>query len=118
MVVDITELLNSHGAVLAQEATDRQTLSLLVNESRDTLRPQMFVWAAMGFPTVYVIQRFTVTPPPICSDGVSRGLYEYIQYLLGRDMGSIIASIQALCVGITISYSFAGNTLQIHVSKA
>lgn len=117
LVVDIAELLASHGAVQTQEAADRQTLSVLLNESRDTLRPQMFAWAATGFPPVYIVQQFTVTPPMVCSDGVTRTIYDYVVYLLGQDMGVTIAAIQALCNGVEISYSFAGNTLRIHVSK-
>jgi hypothetical protein len=117
LVVDIDELLNSYGVVQLKETADRATLSTLLNENRDTLRPQMFVWAAQGFPPTHVIQKFTVSPPSICSDGVARSVYDYIVYLLGKDFAEIIASIQALCVGVQISYSFLGNTLRIHVSK-
>uniref|UniRef100_A0A6C0JHZ4 Uncharacterized protein n=1 Tax=viral metagenome TaxID=1070528 RepID=A0A6C0JHZ4_9ZZZZ len=117
LVVDIAELLASHAATQAQEVADRTTLSVLLNETRDTLRPQMFIWAAAGFPAIYVVQQFTVSPPAVCSDGVTRGVYDYVVYLLGQDMGPTIAAIQALCVGVQISYSFAGNTLRIHVSR-
>lgn len=117
-VIDISELLASHAVVQAQEVTDRSTLSVLLNETRETLRPQLFEWAAKGFPSIYVIQQFTVTPPSICSDGVARSVYDYVVYLLGQEMGPTIAAIQAVCAGIQISYSFSGNTLRIHASKA
>ena len=117
MVIDIAELLASQGAVKVQEDADRATLLPLLNETRELLRPQLFAWAAAGFPGIYVIQEFSVTPPAICSDGVSRGVYDYVVYLLGQEMGPIIAAIQALCIGVQISYSFAGNTLRIHVSR-
>ena len=117
MVIDITELLASRGAVQGKEAADRATISVLLNETRDTLRPQMFTWAAAGFPPIYILQQFTLEPPSICSDGVSRSVYDYFVYLLGQEMGPTITAIQALCVGVTISYSFLGNTLRIHVSK-
>jgi hypothetical protein len=117
-VIDLAELLQSYGAIQAQQAIDRATLSILLNETRETLRPQMFEWAAAGFPAIYVVQRFTVTPPAVCADGVSRSICDYVIYLLGQDMATTIAGIQALCVGVVISYSFDGNTLRIHVSKA
>ena len=118
MVIDISELLASHAVVQATEATDRATLSVLLNETRETLRPQMFVWAAAGFPAVYVVRQFTLSPPAICSDGVTRNAYDYVVYLLGQEMGPTIAAVQALCVGVQISYSFQGNTLRIHVSRS
>lgn len=118
MVVDISELLGSIGAVQVQEASDRTKLSILLNETRDTLRPQMFEWAAAGFPAIYVVQKFEVNPPSICSDGVRRNAISYVEYLLEKDMTQIISAIQALCVGVVISYSFSGTTLNIHVSRA
>jgi hypothetical protein len=118
LVVDIAELLASHAAIASQEAADRSTLSVLLNETRETLRPQMFTWAAAGFPAIYIVQQFTISPPEVCSDGVTRSVYDYVVYLLGQDMTTTIAGIQALCVGVQISYSFTENTLRIHVSKA
>jgi len=118
IVVDITELLASHGGIQTKEGEDRATLNVLLNETRDTLRPAMFTWASAGFPAIYVIQEFTLTPPAICSDGVTRSIAQYVHYLLGQDMGKTIATIQSLCMGVVISYSFSENTLRIHVSKS
>lgn len=118
MVVDISELLVSIGAIQVQEASDRTKLSVLLHETRDTLRPQMFEWAAAGFTPIYIVQKFELNPPSICSDGIQRNTLSYIEYLLGKDISQIIADIQALCLGVTISYSVSGNTLNIHVSRA
>jgi len=118
MVVDITELLGSIGAIQVQEASDRTKLSVLLHETRDMLRPQMFEWAAAGFTPIYIVQKFELNPPPICSDGAQRSTISYVEYLLGKDIGQIIADIQALCVGVIISYSISGTTLNIHVSRA
>ena len=118
MLIDIAELLSSHAGIKQQEITDRSTLSVLLNPSRDSIRTSMFQWAELGFPPIYILQQLTVTPPAVCSDGVSRSLYDYVTYLLGQDMGAINASIQALCVGVLISYSFQGNTVRIHVSRS
>jgi hypothetical protein len=117
MLIDISELLASHAGIKQKEAADRITLSVLLNPSRDSIRASMFRWAELGFPAIYIIQELTVTPPGVCSDGVSRSLYDYITYLLGQDMGAINASIQALCVGVHISYSFQDNTVRVHVSR-
>ena len=118
MVVDISELLVSIGAIQVQEASDRTKLSVLMHETRDTLRPQMFEWASAGFTPIYIVQKFELNPPSICSDGIQRNTLSYIEYLLGKDISQIIADIQALCLGVTISYSVSGNTLNIHVSRA
>jgi hypothetical protein len=117
-IATLEELMSSHAVVVTQEESDRTSLSALTNPTSAQYRPQLFTWAAAGFPGIYVIQSFTLTPPSICSDGVTRDIVAYVPYLTGQDIGVTIAGIQALMTGITVSFSFQGNTLRIHVSRA
>jgi hypothetical protein len=117
-IATIEELMASHGVIVQKEANDRTSLNTLVNPMREQYRPHLFQWAAAGFPGIYVIQSFSVTPPDLCADGVRRDVNAYINYLTGTDMGVIVANIQALVTGIVVSFSFEGNSVRIHVSKA
>lgn len=117
VIATMEELMSSHAVVVTQEESDRTSLSALTNPTSAQYRPQLFTWAAAGFPGIYVIQSFTLTPPSICSDGVTRDIVAYVPYLTGQDIGVMIAGIQALMTGITVSFSFQGNTLRVHVSK-
>jgi hypothetical protein len=112
------ELMASHAVLVAQETTDRATLFPLLNPTREGYRPQLFAWASAGFPAIYVVQSFSFTPPNVCSDGVTRDVVAYAWYLLGADISQVIVRIQSMMPGMTVSYSFAGNTLRIHVSRA
>jgi hypothetical protein len=112
------ELMASHAVLVAQEATDRATLNPLLNPTREAYRPQLFAWASAGFPAIYVVQSFTFTPPSVCSDGVVRDVVGYAWYLLGVEIAGVLATIQSMLTGIVVSYSFQGNTLRIHVSRA
>jgi hypothetical protein len=118
VIATMDELMASHAVTVAQENTDRGTLAPLLNPTREAYRPQLFAWAAAGFPGIYVIQSFTFTPPNICSDGVTRDVTGYAWYLLGVEIESVLATIQSMMTGIVVSYSFQGNVLRIHVSKA
>ena len=117
-IVTLDELMASHGVIVQKEANDRTSLNALVNPTRDQYRPQLFQWAAAVFPGIYVIQSFSVSPPDLCADGVRRDVNAYINYLTGTDMGAVVANIQALVTGIVVSFSFEGNSVRIHVSKA
>ena len=117
-IATMEELMASHAVIVAQEATDRTLLSPLTSPTSAVYRPQLFAWAAAGFPAIYVIQSFSLTPPSVCSDGVTRDAVNYAWYLLGTEIGGIIANIQSLMPGIAVSYSFEGNVLRIHVSRA
>lgn len=118
VIATMDELMASHAVLVAKEAADRATLAPLVNPTRESYRPQLFAWASAGFPGIYVVQSFTFTPPSVCSDGVVRDVVGYTWYLLGVEIGGVLATIQSMLTGIVVSYSFQGNTLRIHVSKA
>jgi len=117
-IVTMEELMASHAVIVEKESVDRTSLNALVNPTRDQYRPQLFQWAAAGFPGIYVVQSFSVTPPDLCADGVRRDVNAYINYLTGTDMGAIVANIQSLVTGIVVSFSFEGNSVRIHVSKS
>jgi hypothetical protein len=117
-IVTMEELMASHAVIVEKESVDRTSLNALVNPTRDQYRPQLFQWAAAGFPGIYVVQSFSVTPPDLCADGVRRDVNAYINYLTGSDMGTIVTNIQSLVTGIVVSFSFEGNSVRIHVSKA
>jgi len=117
-IATLDELMSSHAAVVAQEAADRATLAPLLNPTREAYRPQLFAWAAAGFPGIYVVQSFPFTPPSVCSDGVVRDVVGYTWYLLGVEIEIVLAAIQSMLTGIVVSYSFQGNVLRIHVSRA
>ena len=118
VIATMDELMASHSVLVAKEAADRATLSPLLNPTRESYRPQLFAWASAGFPGIYVVQSFTFTPPSVCSDGVVRDAVGYTWYLLGVEIGGVLATIQSMLTGIIVSYSFQGNTLRIHVSRA
>ena len=117
-IATMEELMASHAVLVAKETADRAALTPLTAPTPEAYRPQLFAWAAAGFPAIYVVQSFSLTPPSMCSDGVTRDAVNYAWYLLGVEIGGILANILSMLTGITVSYSFDGNVLRIHVSKA
>jgi hypothetical protein len=116
-IATMEELMASYSAIVAKETADTQLLSSLVNPTRDGFRPQLFQWAAAGFPDLYIVQSFLVTPPAICGDGVTREIGKYVEYRIGKNLGEVIDGMKALMPGIQPSWSMDGNTLRIHVTK-
>ena len=116
-IATLEELMASHSATIAKETEDTESLKTLVSPSRDTFRPQLFQWATAGFPDLYVVQSFTIAPPAICADGVTREIGKYIEYCIEKNLGEVIDGLKALMTGIQPSWSMSGSTLRIHVSK-
>jgi hypothetical protein len=118
-IASLDELMETYTVAIARETADRQSLSSLINPLRDQYRPQLFQWAGLGFPDVFIIQTFEINPPNICSDGVSRDMIPYLKFLLSPSTFDIaLDTIRSLMPGIMVTFSFSGNTLMIHVSKA
>jgi len=116
-IATMEELLASRDAVVLQEAADRITFAPLLNPTRDQYRPQLFQWAAAGFPDLYIVQIFAIKPPAICADGVTRDIAKYSEYCVGIHLGDVILRMKELMVGIQPSWSVSGDILRIHVSK-
>lgn len=116
-IATLEELMASHSATVAKEAADTEALTVLISPTRDMFRPQLFQWAAAGFPDLYMIHSLAITPPVICADGVTREVGKYIEYCIKIDLGQVIDRMKLLMPGIQPSWSVSGNTLQIHVTK-
>ena len=117
-IATLEELMASHSATVAKEQADTKILNSLVSPPRDEFRSQLFQWAGIGFPDLYVIQSYPITPPEICSDGVRRETSKYIEYCIGMNLGDVINGMKALMIGISPSWSMSGNILRIHVTKS
>lgn len=100
----------------AAEAADLALLAPFKTPNMTTLNTSMTAWVTTGNKPVYVILSIKLSPPSKCSDGVMRGLYEYISWLIKLDVGAQTRAISANFPGKDISYSVSGVTLRLHVS--
>jgi hypothetical protein len=117
MSITLSQLQESATGIAMQESVDRALLSPFINPNLTSTSPILLQWTSMGFPNVFPILSFTLTPPPICADGISRNFYEYISYLLGVDISVQTQNYGSIFEGIICGYTIAGNTLSICISK-
>lgn len=116
-IASLDELLSSHTALVAKEVDDTATLQQLVSVNRDSLRTTLFAWASNGFPNIYIVLSIPLTLSPICSDGVTRNCYEYIEWLTNLTIPDMVAGFQSRLTDIEASYSIVGSTFRLHVSR-
>jgi hypothetical protein len=116
-IATIDQLVTQHSLALAQEATDRAALLPLTNPGSFAFTPALQAWASDGFPALGALVTITLNPPSPCSDGTTRTVYEYVSYLLGKDLGAATVALDAQFLGITIAYVLQANTLRICASR-
>jgi hypothetical protein len=116
-IATIDQLVTQHSLALAQEATDRAALLPLTSPTSYGYTPALQAWASDGFPPLRALVTITLNPPSPCSDGTTRTVYEYVSYLLGKDLGAATLDLDAQFLGIKIAYVLEANTLRICASR-
>ena len=117
MIASIADLIAGRGElVVKKEDNDKLILRTLTAPSREQFRARLLQWASVDFTPEYEIATINVTPPPVCADGVTRGLGDYVAYLSGKTVEQLCADMQALMSGITVSYKMT-NAIKLFVTK-
>ena len=115
--ITLADIMGSREVLIKKEAEDRAILESIGTIGSDTLRGQLIQWASIGFPNAYSIKSISITPPQVCSDGMTRSLADYIQYCSTRTIQEHIAVLQARLPDIFVSFSFTGISISIVLLK-
>jgi len=114
----IEDLINSVDVILAKETTDRASVLNFVNMPIDSIKPKLYIWASIGFPSSYMVSTFELTAPSNCSDGVRRTHVEYFEYLMNGKMNDWLNSMNAKTSGMYFTFSHNGySCINLHISK-
>ncbi len=117
-LITLDELLSSRDVLLGRETSDRQMIQYVENPDPIMLKRKLLEWAAAGFPDAFPVFTVTISPPEVCSDGIARGLYDYIHFVSGQSLADKMKALEAKLKGISVVNSFSGGTITIHVMKA
>jgi hypothetical protein len=118
-ITTLDELLNTHGAIIQKENTDRISLLSVFQPNAETLRTRLFIWASQGFPANWKVSSTQITAPTVCSDGERRQVYNYTLYLLNNQIESFLNTLNSQVPGIKFSFfSSDTNTIGLSIIKA
>jgi hypothetical protein len=116
--ITLEDLINSVEALTKKESEDKTLLESIENMPSEDFKTKLISWAVAGFPNVYEIHRVVIVPPQKCSDGVSRGLADYIEFCSGKTINQHVEKLQEKVTGISLSFANMGTYIAIVVSKA
>jgi hypothetical protein len=114
--VTIADILAATELVLQKETADKARLEAIGGITVETLRTALIHWGVLGFPNAWVLHSSTITPPQVCSDGVTRGLEDYIVFCSGKTIGEHIAALQEKVASSEITLGFANISGMIAVT--
>lgn len=116
--ITLDDILATTDLLIQKEAADKATLDAIATMTMDDLKTRLVVWGRLGFPNAYILHTFTLTPPAVCSDGVTRTLEEYISFCSGKTIVEHVASVQAkIDPAIQVGFVNFGLSISLVVTK-
>jgi hypothetical protein len=108
-IATIDQLMSLQQVVTNQETIDTANLqAIFVTPSESSFQTQLTTWATLNFPVSYPIASIQLTPPAVCSDGISRNYIQYALFCLqAASLDVVIAQLQLQFLGITLSYTYS-----------
>jgi hypothetical protein len=116
--IRLDDILSSMQFIQHKEAEDRVNLESVGALPYEYLKSALIQWATSGFRNAYPIYELRIDVPSLCSDGQTRSLQEYIQFVSGKTIYEHVATLQARFPDIVVSFSYTGVSIVIVVSKA
>ena len=101
--ITLEEIMNEHTVLLTKEAQDKSLLDEIGTQHVSVLKPKLIEWVSAGKPNAFPIMTLNIQPPARCSDGISRGLSDYITFCSGKSIQEHVGTLQLKLVGIQVS---------------
>lgn len=117
VVITLADILSATEIVRQKEAADKSALESIGSVTFDSLRTKLIQWATSGFPNAFTLMEVFVSPPAVCSDGVTRDLANYIIHCSGKTLAEHVAALQAKLPDIVVSFANTGSSIAIVISK-
>ena len=115
--ISLQDLLNDVAVLKSNEALHKDALLSLQNLSTQYLKEKLLVWAGQQFPNAFVFHTLPVKAPTKCSDGISRGLAEYVTFVSGNNMQTLLLPLQERLSDFSVSFATTGDEIVLVISK-
>ena len=104
-ILTLADLLTDQSIIASKEQADKLLLDTIGTQTVSVLRPKLVEWVLKGRPSAFPILGLDVRSPGVCSDGVERGLADYIQHCSGKTIEEHVSLLQAKLPDIRISFA-------------
>ena len=116
-VIRISDILNTIQADRVREIQVKAKFDGIASLPYTVVRATLAQWATLGFPNAYTMHEIPISVPPLCSDGVSRTLDEYITFCSGKSIQEHVALLQERMPDIAVGFTYTGNSIRLVVTR-
>jgi hypothetical protein len=114
-VIRLDDILADQTLYLQQEARDRDKFARLLSPNLNDIRTKLVGFAAKQFQPPCDLFVIDITAPNICSDGVQRTFFDYIQFVSGKSITEHLATLQPILPDFQVAYSYTRTQLRVGV---
>ncbi len=100
----LTDLMTDLSVLQQQEAADRTSFLAVSSPDIQSMRNKLITWLATGKPGNCVLIRIPFAVPNVCSDGVSRNFFEYVEFVSGKTLVAHLQSVQDILPDFEVGY--------------
>jgi hypothetical protein len=117
ILIDYTEYMSTQRAITLQQCNDGALLTPVLYPLPSYFSTKLAQWAQQGYPASFTLFSTDISPPTVCEDGAIRNIYEYLTYLLGKDVGEKVFDFQNNFQDLVTTYTISNNTFSVLISK-
>jgi hypothetical protein len=114
-VIRLDDILGDKDLYAQQETQDRDKFVAVLNPNLGDIRAKLVSWATRGFQPPCDLIVVDIMAPNICSDGVQRSFFDYIQFVSGKTVNEHVATLQAILPDFVVAYSYTRTQLRFGV---
>ncbi len=100
----LTELMADLSVLQQQETTDRTAFLAVTSPDLQGIRTKLIGWLANGKQGNCTLIHIPLAVPNVCSDGVSRNFFEYVEFVSGKPLTAHLQSLQAILPDFEVGY--------------
>ena len=116
-VIRLDEILSIPEVRRQREAADNATLQTIANPNLADIRNRLVAWATNGFAGDCTLFSISIQAPEICSDGVTRSLADYIQFVSGKTIHEHTDLLRIRLPDFVVSFVWMGSIIQFRASR-
>lgn len=116
-VLRLDDLLSHTMVLLQKEAADAASLASIGNPDMNAMRDRLVAWAVTGFAGSVRVAEIAINPPSQCSDGVSRDVADYIQFVSGKTIYEHLGLLGEKLPDFRVAFVYMGHSIHFTVSK-
>lgn len=113
--IRMSEIIAQQSVYLQQEAADRNKFMPLLYPDLEDIRAKLVGWAARNFQGFCDLVVIDIATPNICSDGMQRTFFDYIQFVSGKTVAEHMKTLEPILPDFQVAYSYTRTQLRVGV---